>query len=160
MKDGIQSIALYNIVLISKDNSIQYDITPEDWEKFVERYSGTLTFDLSAVEREIIATSNVKPTFRQISDMYDKLTSGGSNNAEVLQNYHRINASPHVEEEDLLLMNFVDPLMMPFLKGITSTTLHGNGHPLHESYVTEKQKSRGSITSSIGTSEEELLIGL
>lgn len=40
------------------------------------------------------------------------------------------------KREDVLITDFVESLLMePFLRGIDNTSVHGNGHPLNESYI-------------------------
>ncbi|ORE18639.1 hypothetical protein BCV71DRAFT_234795 [Rhizopus microsporus] len=96
-------------MLITQNDSNSYGIKAVDWERFVQFSKGTFAspaVQLSSVEREIPGSS-----------------------------FSTKASSVFVDEEDVLITSFVEPLIMPFLRSIENTVIHGNGYPLHESYV-------------------------
>ncbi|KAG1525092.1 hypothetical protein G6F52_003627 [Rhizopus delemar] len=143
LDSDLNALALYNTILIQPGDN-NYGIEANDWDRFkdfVQGESAPTPTQLNVVEKDVLLSSiSGKPSFRQLAAMEKKLLACNSSKVDqilqIIQNIPRIGTDTSVKEEDVLISEFVEPLLMePFLRTIPRTIIHGNGHPLYESYI-------------------------
>ncbi|CAO3695418.1 unnamed protein product [Rhizopus stolonifer] len=143
LDSDLNALALYNMILIQPGDNI-YGIEANDWDRFKDFAQGDSTptpTQLNVVEKDVLLSSiSGKASFRQLAAMEKKLLACNSSKVDqilqIIQNTPRIGTDTSVKEEDVLITDFVEPLLMePFLRTIPRTIIRGNGHPLYESYI-------------------------
>ncbi|KAG0736348.1 hypothetical protein G6F57_011073 [Rhizopus arrhizus] len=143
LDSDLNALALHNMILIQPGDN-NYGIKANDWDcfkDFVQGDSVPIPTQLNVVEKNVLLSSiSGKVSFRQLAAMEEKLLECNSSKVDqilqIVQNIPRIGTDTSVKEEDVLITDFIEPLLMePFLRNIPRTIIHGNGHPLHESYI-------------------------
>lgn len=129
------------------------------WQRFTkfsgESYTSSVT-KLNDIELKVIhSTTGGNFNYKFFADLEQQLIDGKLKYTglilEVLQKARNIGANVNVDQEDVLITKFVEPLIMSSLEKIENTTIHGNGHPLHESYVRKiaRAKKHGFPTKNV-----------
>lgn len=98
------------------------------------------------------AVFNGKSNFKELDGIKTKLDDSKSDYTdlilELIQNKRKIGLSVSTDEEDILITSFVEPLIMPFLRGIPHTTTYGNSHTLEESCTRKRSMAEKYKLSS------------
>ncbi|KAG1051181.1 hypothetical protein G6F43_006600 [Rhizopus delemar] len=119
-------------------------IAKSEWDHFKDFVQGDpapTPTQLNVAEKGILLSSiSGKASFRQLAAMKKKLLACNSSKVDqilqIIQNTPRTGTDTSVKEEDVLITDFVEPLLIePFLRTIPRTIIHDNGHPLYESYI-------------------------
>ncbi|KAI9483296.1 MAG: hypothetical protein EXX96DRAFT_594137 [Benjaminiella poitrasii] len=133
LDSDLNAFALHNTIRIQPGDK-NYSIEENDWDRFkdfVQGDSARTPTQLNVVEKDVLLLSiSGKVSFRQLAAIkVDQIL-------QLIQNTTRIGKDISFKEEDVLITDFVEPLLMEsFLRTIPSTIIHGNGYPLHESYI-------------------------
>ncbi|KAG1454194.1 hypothetical protein G6F55_007735 [Rhizopus delemar] len=143
LDSNLNALVLYNMMLIQLGDD-NYGIEENDWDHFKDFVQGDpapTPTQLNVAEKGVLLSSiSGKASFRQLAAMEKKLLACNSSKVDqilqIIQNTPRTGTDTSVKKEDVLITDFVEPLLIePFLRTIPRTIIHGNGHPLHESYI-------------------------
>ncbi|RCH82880.1 hypothetical protein CU098_007864, partial [Rhizopus stolonifer] len=126
LNSDLNALALHNIILIQPGDN-NYGIESSDWDHFkdfVQGDSEPTPTQLNAVEKDVLLSSiSGKVSYRHLAAMEEKLLACNSSKVEqilqIVQNAQRIGKDASFMEEDVLITDFVEPLLMePFLRTI------------------------------------------
>lgn len=144
-----EALALYNIILIQPGDNV-YNIDENHWnrfEAFVRNQVPSATVELTLAEKQVISSSlSTSLSYRHLANMEDELRIFRSDKTsqilKIIQNLEKM-SKVSIDEEDVLIRDFIEPLLMePFFSNIEGTIVHGNGHPMYESYFRKVKVAR------------------